>query len=169
MAEEMRLYLGKNQRNMSEAAQLNPEQREILNTLSKASHDLDMKIGLPLFPEYYRPKSRPRPFDPEDERVPVQELWDRQQGRCFYCGCPLVPVWSPTTKAERQKKRWAPGELRPFQVDHALPRARGGKNRRANYRLCCVECNKHKGVLTEEEFMAVIALRNGGVSANPGA
>ena len=67
MAEEMRLYLGKNQRNMSEAAQLNPEQREILSTLHKALQDLDMKIGVPLFPECYQSKSRPRPFDPQDE------------------------------------------------------------------------------------------------------
>jgi 5-methylcytosine-specific restriction endonuclease McrA len=158
----MRLYLGTNQRNMSDAAQLNPEQREILNTLHKALQDLDMKIGLPLFPEYYRPKSRPRPFDPQDEHVSVRELWEDQKGRCFYCGCPLVPVWSPTTKAERQRKKWAPDEPRPFQVDHAQPRSRGGKNRRANYRLSCVECNRHKGVLTEEEFMAVMAHRNGG-------
>src|SRR5919204_5125837 len=82
MAEEMRLYLGTNQRNMSDAAQLNPEQREILNTLHKALQDLDMKIGLPLFPEYYRPKSRPRPFDPQDEHVSVRELWEDQKGRC---------------------------------------------------------------------------------------
>jgi hypothetical protein len=32
-----------------------------------------------------------------------------------------------------------------------------------------VECNKHKGVLTEEEFMAVIALRNADALSNPGA
>ena len=169
MAEEMRLYLFKHQWAMSEAAQLNPEQRAILSTLHKALQDLDMKIGLPLFPECYQSKSRPRPFDPQDEHVRLQHLWDQQNGRCYYCEAPLVPVWAGTTKAERQKKRHAPDEARAFQVDHALPRARGGKNRRANYRLCCVECNKHKGVLTEEEFMAVIALRNGGVSANPGA
>jgi 5-methylcytosine-specific restriction endonuclease McrA len=168
MAEEMRLYLGKNQRAMSDAAQLNPEQREILNTLYKALQDVDMKIGLPLFPEYYQPKSRPRPFDPQDEYVPVRDLWELQNGRCYYCDAALLGYYG-TTKAQRPKKQHAPDEPRAWQVDHALPRSRGGKNRRANYRLCCVECNKHKGVLTEEEFMAVIALRKAGALSTPGA
>jgi hypothetical protein len=169
MAEEMQLYLGKNQRYMSDAAQLNPEQREILATLYKALNDLHMKIGLPLFPGYYQPKLRPRPFDPQDESPDVQGLWERQEGSCYYCGSPLLRPYA-TTKAERQRKRHAPDEPRAWQVDHAQPRARGGKERRANYRLCCVECNKHKGVLTEEEFMAVIAHRaaNGGTGTDGG-
>jgi hypothetical protein len=167
MAEPMRLYLIDHKDAMVRNAQLDDEQRKVLNTLYQALNDLGPKIGLPLFPEFYRGKSRPRTFDPQDEYVPVQELWDQQEGRCFYCRCPLLR--GRATKAQRLKKNWAPDEPRPFQVDHAQPRSRGGKNRRVNYRLSCVECNKHKGVLTEEEFMAVIALRNAGALSNPGA
>ena len=165
MAEEMRLYLGKNQRSMSEAANLNSEQREILSTLYKALNDLVTKIGIPLFPEQYQPKSRPRAFDPQAEWPDFHALYERQEGRCFYCRRPLMR--GPATKAERQRKRHAPEERRAWQIDHALPRARGGKDRMSNYRLCCVECNCHKGLLTEEEYMAVIALRNGGIPFNP--
>jgi 5-methylcytosine-specific restriction endonuclease McrA len=167
MAREMRLYVFDHQQAMVRNAPLDAEQCKVLNALSQALYDLEMKIGLPLFPDEYKPKSRPRAFDPQDEYVPVRELWENQQGRCFYCGSPLLSVYAPATKAQRQKKTFAPDEPRPFQVDHAQPRARGGKNRRANYRLSCMECNKHKGVLTEAEFMAVIAHRNGGAPSNP--
>src|SRR5436305_1143391 len=132
MAEEMRLYLGKNMRNMGDVAQLNPEQREILSTLYKALNDLDMKIGIPLFPEHYQSKSRARPPVPWDQRPSFRELYQRQEGRCYYCGCPL---WNgPMTKWERRRCKPGVGP-QAWEIDHAQPRGRKGKDERANYRL----------------------------------
>ena len=40
----------------------------------------------------------------------------------------------------------------PFEIDHILPRSRGGSNRVANLVLCCHECNQAKGDKTATEF-----------------
>ena len=40
----------------------------------------------------------------------------------------------------------------PFEIDHLLPRSRGGSNRMANLVLCCHDCNQDKGAKTAAEF-----------------
>lgn len=40
----------------------------------------------------------------------------------------------------------------PFELDHILPRSRGGSNRIANLALCCHDCNAAKGSQTAAEF-----------------
>jgi len=47
----------------------------------------------------------------------------------------------------------------PYQVEHAQPVSRGGTDAPDNLRLACEECNRHKGMLTEAEFLAVLATR----------
>jgi hypothetical protein len=42
----------------------------------------------------------------------------------------------------------------PLNLDHIIPRARGGSNRVSNLVCSCVECNQEKGARSIEEFLA---------------
>lgn len=55
------------------------------------------------------------------------EKWGR---RCAYCGTRNIPL----------------------QVEHIIPRARGGSNRVSNLTIACASCNTAKGTRTAEEF-----------------
>ena len=55
------------------------------------------------------------------------EKWGR---RCAYCGATKVPL----------------------QIEHILPRSRGGSNRASNLTLACEPCNTAKGTRTAGEF-----------------
>jgi len=50
--------------------------------------------------------------------------------RCVYCGAQGVPL----------------------EIDHVLPKARGGSNRAANLTIACHPCNQRKGQQTAAEF-----------------
>jgi 5-methylcytosine-specific restriction endonuclease McrA len=54
--------------------------------------------------------------------------WDRA---CAYCGCTDVPL----------------------NIDHIIPRARGGSDRISNLTLACIPCNTEKGARPVEEFL----------------
>jgi 5-methylcytosine-specific restriction endonuclease McrA len=60
-------------------------------------------------------------------RAYLLEKWGR---RCAYCGTTNVP----------------------FELDHIVPRRRGGSNRVTNLALCCHSCNQAKGDRTAAEF-----------------
>jgi 5-methylcytosine-specific restriction endonuclease McrA len=55
------------------------------------------------------------------------EKWGR---KCVYCGAENVPL----------------------QIEHLIPKDRGGSNRISNLTLACDDCNKKKGNLTAVEF-----------------
>ena len=55
------------------------------------------------------------------------EKWKR---RCAYCGA----------------------EALPLEIEHIVPRSRGGSNRASNLTLACHACNQRKGKLTATEF-----------------
>lgn len=55
------------------------------------------------------------------------EKWDR---RCAYCKVTEVPL----------------------QIEHMVPKSRGGSNRVSNLTLACAPCNQNKGNKTAEEF-----------------
>jgi 5-methylcytosine-specific restriction endonuclease McrA len=57
----------------------------------------------------------------------VLAKWKR---RCSYCGATGIPL----------------------QLDHIIPRARGGSNRVSNLALACEPCNQRKGKQTAREF-----------------
>ncbi len=44
------------------------------------------------------------------------------------------------------------GKEIPLQIEHIIPKARGGTNRVSNLTLSCEKCNSKKGTLTAEEF-----------------
>ncbi|HET9920445.1 MAG TPA: RNA-guided endonuclease IscB [Ktedonobacteraceae bacterium] len=57
----------------------------------------------------------------------VLQKWNRQ---CSYCGASHVPL----------------------QLEHIVPRSRGGSNRPSNLALACEQCNMRKGTQTAAEF-----------------
>jgi hypothetical protein len=59
----------------------------------------------------------------------------RPEGACYYCGRDL----------KEGRGRW----------EHKTPLGRGGADSAANRVRSCNECDKRKGILTAEEFLAV--------------
>lgn len=58
-------------------------------------------------------------------------LLEKHKRKCFYCG----------------------KTVSNFEVEHMLPKSRGGSNRIDNLTLSCHDCNEKKGTLTAEEFI----------------
>ena len=59
-------------------------------------------------------------------------LLEKWQRCCVYCGAENVPL----------------------QIEHVVPRSRGGSNRISNLTLACHECNERKGNRPVQEFLA---------------
>ena len=59
-------------------------------------------------------------------------LLERDNRHCAYCGRTHLPL----------------------NLDHVIPRARGGSNRPSNLVLACIKCNDEKGTTSVEEFLA---------------
>jgi len=55
---------------------------------------------------------------------------------------------------EKFKRRCAYCKIEnvPFQIEHIIPKERGGSNRVSNLAIACAPCNKQKGTLTAAEF-----------------
>lgn len=72
-------------------------------------------------------------FDLEDRLLPedLAKLYEQQNRRCAYCG------------AELDEK---------LQIDHKIPRCRGGANTIDNVCITCPDCNKLKWMRTTDEF-----------------
>lgn len=60
-----------------------------------------------------------------------KKQWKRQIGRCFYCMVDLRGVQS--------------------NIEHVVPRSKGGTNKKSNLVLVCWKCNKNKGSNTPEK------------------
>ncbi len=60
-------------------------------------------------------------------------LAEKFHHKCCYCGMPM-------------------GEGRKFEVEHIVPKSRGGSNRISNLAWSCHDCNQKKGNLTASEF-----------------
>jgi len=54
----------------------------------------------------------------------------KERHRCAYCGQPDVPL----------------------QIEHIIPKSRGGSNRVSNLTIACAPCNRQKGNRTADEF-----------------
>ena len=61
-----------------------------------------------------------------------QDLYERQKGRCMYCGIKL--------------------DIAYFEADHKTPFSRGGRDTPGNFHLICGPCNKCKSNLKNAEF-----------------
>ena len=61
-------------------------------------------------------------------------LYEKQQGRCFYCNNPM--------KVFLETKDPTPNYA---TFDHKIPKSKGGKNTQDNIVLACWKCNRSKG------------------------
>lgn len=62
-----------------------------------------------------------------------ERLWREATGHCIYCGHPV--------------------SLEEMEVDHIVPRSRGGENNYANKVCTCPRCNALKGDAPLKEFL----------------
>jgi 5-methylcytosine-specific restriction endonuclease McrA len=70
-----------------------------------------------------------------------EELLKQQRGKCAYCQRRMV------------KKR---GQLNSVTLEHRKPLSRGGNHSRKNLLATCAMCNRLKGGMTEEKFLALL-------------
>ncbi len=61
-----------------------------------------------------------------------EAVWDKTGGQCWYCGDDLTPF--------------------NFQVDHLIPRSRGGGHELDNLVPACRSCNASKGAKSLAQF-----------------
>ena len=71
-----------------------------------------------------------------------RKAWKKQEGRCFYCECPM------TEQASEHHRRATDATL-----DHKIPTSRGGEDHWENVVAACRACNRAKGDRTAEEFL----------------
>lgn len=62
----------------------------------------------------------------------------------------IVPLLQSAVEQEAQSRKH-------LTIDHVLPRAKGGRDKLANFVPACPACNNAKGDMTEEEFRATRA------------
>ena len=66
----------------------------------------------------------------------LNELLEKQEGFCFYCGELLYSSFD-----------------KEIHIEHKIPISRGGPNDISNIALSCARCNLQKGTKTDEEFL----------------
>lgn len=69
-----------------------------------------------------------------------KKKWDRQHGRCFYCGHSLLDA--------------------PIEIDHIIPRSVSRNSSVKNLCLSCKACNRLKGNKSLEAFKTVMPSAN---------
>ena len=77
-----------------------------------------------------------RRFNPDVTAEDIKALWDSQDGRCALTGRRLDDH---------------------AELDHIIPRTRGGTHDLSNLRWVCGEANRAKRNLTDEEFLSLAA------------
>ena len=70
----------------------------------------------------------------------MERVFAKTHGHCTYCNTPITP-------------------LGDWEVDHAVPRAKGGSDDLGNLWPACRCCNRLKKARTVEEFRAFILQR----------
>lgn len=80
-------------------------------------------------------------------------VWEKTDGHCAYCGLALTPDSVGTMTGRYQS--W-------MQVDHVMPRARGGSQLIENLMPSCQSCNATKRHKTLEEYRHYVSLRKAG-------
>ena len=67
-------------------------------------------------------------------------IWDKTEGYCAYCGKKIS--WS---------NYGTPGKG-TWEVDHSLPKSKGGTDHLNNLVPACTPCNREKGDMTTRQF-----------------
>lgn len=74
-----------------------------------------------------------RNYTPEDWRI-IHQFKRGNPHICYYCGKVIT-------------------DEKDLTVDHKIPRSRFGKTWYSNLCICCSECNKEKGDMTDTEYI----------------
>lgn len=88
-----------------------------------------------------------------------QQLWEKQEGCCWYCGC---RVGGDHEYQHSKEGDWLlPAGIAFAEIEHQNPRSRGGTNCADNLVLACIECNRGKEDRTVDEYRAWLESRCG--------
>jgi 5-methylcytosine-specific restriction endonuclease McrA len=92
------------------------------------------------------PQSRTtRPRSPGVSKQTRLAVWEKTQGRCWYCGNELRRTWDFVSD---------PYCTDHFVIDHVVPTSAGGTSELVNLVPACRQCNTLKGQRSLEEFRA---------------
>ena len=110
--------------------------------LSSQPHAKEMRVWREANPDKARAlrhnyKSKKRGNGGKYTGEQLNELFEKQDGKCFYCGDLIYSSFN-----------------KELHVDHKNPLTRGGTNDISNIALACSKCNLSKHVQTAEEFLA---------------
>lgn len=75
----------------------------------------------------------------------LRRIYETANGRCRYCG----------VKVERPSF----ARLRPRGFDHVVPMVLGGQHTPSNLAVACVSCNRRKGRIHPDIFVASLPAR----------
>lgn len=89
-------------------------------------------------------------------KVKNREVWDKTDGRCWFCGAELIKPSPDKHLTPEEKRRW-------YTIDHATPKSRGGDHTLDNLLPACSQCNSDKGDLTVEEYRMYLLMRSNSV------
>ena len=84
---------------------------------------------------------REKASTPKERRELKSKLYNDQEGRCNLCHTEF--------------------QIQHFEMDHIVPRAKGGQDWIDNFQLLCGNCNSIKGAGTQEAARAKIAKNKG--------
>lgn len=90
-----------------------------------------------------------------------ESIWDKTNGRCWYCGVELKAI----TKTKEKRRGEYRQDIQPnsFVVDHIVPRYYGGLDDESNLVPCCWKCNCSKRTFGIEKFRFRQTLKTNGV------
>lgn len=120
-----------------------PERLEAHNVKRRAYYHAKGKHGERAYyerikatdPWGWRVRNLRRNISPEITVEWLRQLWDQQGGKCPLSGRDL--------------------DVRTAEMDHIVPRSRGGTNDLSNLRMLAPEANQAKGGMTDQEFIAL--------------
>jgi 5-methylcytosine-specific restriction endonuclease McrA len=75
----------------------------------------------------------------------LKRIFEKNNGYCFHCGKKLA--WSNYGNLNG-KAGW--------EVDHSIPKSRGGTYHLNNLVPSCIPCNREKGDLTSRQYRAIL-------------
>ncbi len=79
-------------------------------------------------------------------------VFDRDGGKCVYCGCVLLRHRHPLRCSYAESAEY-------WEIDHRTPVDSGGTNHVANLQLTCSGCNQDKGTRNDKEYRALLESR----------
>jgi 5-methylcytosine-specific restriction endonuclease McrA len=104
---------------------------------SRAKYAEKVKVGPQSKRIYFSAKANAKRFAQKDQFVftvkDINRILDRQRNECFYCQYRVL-------------------FYKDIEIDHVLPKARGGRHSKGNIVIACGVCNREKSYRTVMEY-----------------